>query len=103
MGSGSFPRIKQRKRGADHPPLRVPGCDWVGPVPLPPLCDCIGMSWGDLYLTPTLRSRRTTRSAMARPKSIFLTTVELQLSGLIRMGSHQDTQKIRIIGFFFDN
>jgi hypothetical protein len=30
-------------------------------------------------------------------------TVELHLSGLIRTGSHQDMQNIRIIGFFFEN
>jgi len=30
-------------------------------------------------------------------------TAELHLSGLIRMASHPDTQKIRIIGFYFEN
>jgi hypothetical protein len=25
-------------------------CELVGSVPPPPLCACIGMSWGDLYL-----------------------------------------------------
>ena len=78
MGSGPFPKIKQRKRDADHPPLLVLGCDWVGAVLLPPLCDCIRMSWGDLYLTSTVRSRRTTRSAMTPPKSVFLNRVELR-------------------------
>ena len=31
--------------------LLVPGCEGVGAIPLPPLCACIGMSRGDLYLT----------------------------------------------------
>ena len=61
------------------------------------------MWWGDLYLTLTVRSRRTNRSAMAPPKSVFLNTEELHLSGLIGTASDQDIQKIRIIGFFFDN
>jgi hypothetical protein len=30
-------------------------------------------------------------------------TVELHLSGLIGTASHPDMQKIRIIGFFFEN
>ena len=30
-------------------------------------------------------------------------TVELQLSGIIGKASHPDMQKIRIIGFFFEN
>jgi len=30
-------------------------------------------------------------------------TVELHLSGLIRTASHPDRQKIRIIGFYFEN
>ena len=30
-------------------------------------------------------------------------TVELHLSGLFGTASHPDTQKIRIIGFFFEN
>jgi len=30
-------------------------------------------------------------------------TVELHLSGLIGTAGHPDTQKIRIIGFFFEN
>jgi hypothetical protein len=25
-------------------------CEWAGAVPLPPLCACIGLAWGDLYL-----------------------------------------------------
>jgi len=33
----------------------------------------------------------------------LLTTLELRLSGLIGTASHPDTQKIRIIGFFFEN
>ena len=32
-----------------------------------------------------------------------ITTVELQLSGLIGTASHPDMQKIRIIGLFFKN
>ena len=103
MGTGPFPRVKQRKGDANQPPLIVLGFDWVGAVPLPPLCDCIGMSWGDLYLTSKLRSNRTTLSAMERPKSVFLNTVQLHLYGLIGTASHQNIPKIRIIGFFFDN
>jgi hypothetical protein len=34
---------------------------------------------------------------------IFENTVEHQLSGLIGTTSHRDMQKIRIIGFFFEN
>jgi hypothetical protein len=30
-------------------------------------------------------------------------TVELRFSGLIRTASHSDTQKIRIIGFYFES
>jgi len=30
--------------------LLVPGCQWVGAIPLPSLCAFIGISWGDLYL-----------------------------------------------------
>jgi len=33
----------------------------------------------------------------------YLHTVELHFSGLIRTASHPDVQKIRIIGFFFEN
>jgi hypothetical protein len=33
----------------------------------------------------------------------FLSTVEFHLSGLIETASHPDMQKIRIIGFFFEN
>ena len=33
----------------------------------------------------------------------FCYTVELHLSGLIGTASHADMQKIRIIGFFFEN
>jgi len=34
---------------------------------------------------------------------IIYSTVELHLSGLIWTESHPDKQKIRIIGFFFEN
>jgi hypothetical protein len=103
MGTGPFPRVKQRKRGTNHPPLLVPGCDWVGAVPLPSLCNCIGMPWGDLYLASTLRNHRTTGSAMAQRRSVFINTVQRHLSGLTGTASNPDIQKIRIIGFFFDN
>ena len=35
----------------DHSPLQDSsrGCEWVRTIPLPPLCACVGMSWGDLY------------------------------------------------------
>jgi len=36
-------------------------------------------------------------------KSESNNTTELHLSGLMRMTSHPDMQKIRIIGFFFEN
>jgi len=34
---------------------------------------------------------------------VFTCTVELHLSGLIGTARHPDMQKIRIIGFFFEN
>ena len=88
MGSRTLSRVKQRKCGANHPQFVEPGCDWVGDIPLPPLCDCICMSWGDFYLNSTVRFRRTTGSAMTRPNSFFLNTVGLHLSGLIGTASH---------------
>ena len=33
-----------------HPHL-APGYDWIGAIPQPPFCDCVGMSWSDLYCT----------------------------------------------------
>jgi len=39
----------------------------------------------------------------ARSPDLNPFTVELHLSGLIGMASHLDMQKIRIIGFFFEN
>jgi hypothetical protein len=36
-------------------------------------------------------------------KQYIKSTVELHLCGLIRKASHPDLQKIRIIGFFFEN
>jgi hypothetical protein len=38
-----------------------------------------------------------------RKACFFLSTVELHLSGLIGTARHPDMQKIRIIGFFFEN
>ena len=32
------------------PPPETPSCQWVGDLLLLPLCACIGVSWGDLYL-----------------------------------------------------
>ena len=34
---------------------------------------------------------------------VFVVTVELHLSGLMGTASHSEMQKIRIIGFFFEN
>jgi hypothetical protein len=30
--------------------FQMPGCHWIRATPPPPLCACMGMSWGDLYL-----------------------------------------------------
>jgi hypothetical protein len=47
----------------------------------------------------------TARHCYTEFKNIYFvgSTVELQLSGLIETGLHLDMQKIRIIGFFFEN
>ena len=43
------------------------------------------------------------RSALCGCFLQFIITVELHLSGLIGTASHPDMQKVRIIGFFFEN
>jgi hypothetical protein len=46
-----FPGVKQPERGIVYTtPFLCWGCKWVGIIPLPPLCVCRGMSWGDLNL-----------------------------------------------------
>jgi hypothetical protein len=50
MGTGSFLRVKWPGRGADQSSLSRPGCEWVGAIPLPPLCYGPGLSWGDLHV-----------------------------------------------------
>jgi len=52
MGTGSFLRVKQLQHGGDpssHPPSKYQSGKWVGAIPLPSLCACDVMSWGDLY------------------------------------------------------
>jgi len=47
---GSFPGIKRLERGAGHRQPLLLGYKWFGALSPPPLCFCIGMSWGDLHL-----------------------------------------------------
>jgi hypothetical protein len=42
-------------------------------------------------------------SSVVPTGTLDATTVELRLSGLIGKGNHPDTQKTRIIGYFFEN
>jgi hypothetical protein len=51
MGTGSFLAGKQTGAWC-WPPItsKRRGCEWVGSINSPPLCTCIGMSWGDLNL-----------------------------------------------------
>jgi hypothetical protein len=43
-------QLKQLGCGADHPPpSSTKGVNVLGALPLPPLCACVIMSWGDLY------------------------------------------------------
>jgi hypothetical protein len=46
--------VKQLGHGADRPPHSSIDCEWVGSIPLPPLCTCTGMTWNDLYHYPYL-------------------------------------------------
>jgi len=48
MGTRSFPGVERPKRRADHLPLLVQGCDFVGAIPPPPLRACTDMSWDEL-------------------------------------------------------
>ena len=52
--------------------IQVPGCEWVGAIPLPPLSAWTGMSWGDIssyyYSPPSPSSGASTRfRVMASP------------------------------------
>jgi len=59
-------------------------------------CECVGCVWS--YVIAVLCGDF--------PLILYenlLSTVELQLSVLIGTASHPDKQKIRIVGFFFEN
>lgn len=54
MDTGSVFGVKWPEHDADHPFLLVPGFEWVGSTSPSPLCACIAMSLGDLYLCPVI-------------------------------------------------
>jgi hypothetical protein len=74
-----------------------------GALPTLLLCvlDVYRESFGFIFnLTNTVRNESHSHSAF---DLLYTDTVELHLSGLIGTTSHPDTQKIRIIGFLFEN
>jgi hypothetical protein len=50
MGTGSLPQVLVQQPELTTHLLLVLCCKVVGATPSPPLCACIGKSWGDIYL-----------------------------------------------------
>jgi len=50
MCTGTFPGLKRPGRDAHHLSQSHAQVKWIVTLPPSPLCDCIGMSWGDLHL-----------------------------------------------------